>query len=123
MEEEKCLYAPRERMEEFEMLKVYGTPICKDCLAMKIIFEELGVEYEYVKITDNTTNLKEFLKIRDQEELYAGLRKDGGIGIPLFVKDGMMSFDINEALTWENFERISEEKLARITEECVLLCR
>lgn len=74
------------------MLKVYGTPICKDCLAMKIIFEELGVEYEYVKITDNTTNLKEFLKIRDQEELYAGLRKDGGIGIPLFVKDGMMSF-------------------------------
>ena len=33
------------------MITVYGSPLCKDCLAMKIIFEQLNVDYQYVNIT------------------------------------------------------------------------
>ncbi|MGN0315977.1 MAG: hypothetical protein ACI4EG_14470 [Fusicatenibacter sp.] len=36
------------------MLKVYGTGICRDCLAMKVIFEERQIPCEYISITHNT---------------------------------------------------------------------
>ena len=105
------------------MMTVYGTPICKDCLAMKIIFEQRKVEYKYINITANTSNLREFLKIREEESMFTEYRTNAGIGIPFFVKDGIKSFDINEALSWEGIAPVSEEEMNRITEECVLLCK
>lgn len=102
------------------MLKVYGADICKDCLAMKVIFKERHVKYEYISITDNTTNMREFFGIRDQVELYAPLRtpNGAGIGIPLFIKDDRMTFDIREAMEWEGMEPVSEAELQHITDLC-----
>ena len=103
------------------MITVYGTPICKYCLTMKIIFERLNVEYQYINITGNTLDLRAFLKMREEEPVFTEIKKNGGIGIPFFVKDDKKSLDINEALSWEGIEPVSEAELNRIIEECGLL--
>ena len=99
------------------MVKVYGADICKDCLAMKLFFEEKGVQYEYVDLTANTKSLRTFLAIRDTIPLYEELRTRGGIGIPLFSKDGNYSFEINDALLWEGKETIPEERYETVAAE------
>jgi glutaredoxin-related protein len=103
------------------MITVYGTPICKYCLAMKIIFEELDVDYHYIIITDNTVDLRAFLKMREEEPVFTEIKKNGGIGIPFFMKDDKKSLDINEALSWEGIAPFAEDELNRITEKCGLL--
>lgn len=105
------------------MITVYGTPLCKDCLAMKIIFEQLNVEYEYINVTGQISALREFLQMREEEPVFTEMKKNGGIGIPFFVKDDKKSFDINEALSWEGIAPVAEDELNRITEECILLCK
>ena len=90
---------------------------------MKIIFERLNVEYRYINITGNTSSLRAFLQIREDEPMFAEYRKNGGIGVPFFVKDGRKSFDINEALSWEGIAAVADDEVNRITEECVLLCK
>lgn len=102
------------------MLKVYGADICKDCLVMKKVFSEQEVEYEYVSITDNTANLRAFLAIRDTDPLYEGLRAGGGggIGIPLFVLDSDMTFDMNKVLESLGKPLIGEEEYDELVKEC-----
>jgi len=103
------------------MMKVYGTPLCKDCLAMKVIFGKLNVEYDFFNITEKSTNLLEFVCMRDKESAFDGCKERGGLGIPFFVKGDKKTFDINEALSWEGIGPVSEEEIARITEECALV--
>lgn len=105
------------------MIQVYGTPICKDCLAMKIIFEQLHVEYQFTNITDNTTNLRTFLQMRDEYPIFQYYKDNAGIGIPFFMKDDQQTFDINEALAWEGIAPVSEEEINRTKEECVIICK
>lgn len=105
------------------MITVYGTPICRDCLTMKVIFEKLNVEYQYINITENTTNLRAFLQIREETPMFKEFRENAGIGIPFFMKDDKKSFDTNEALSWEGIAPVAEEEINRIREECTLLCK
>ena len=51
-------------------MKVYGAEICIDCRNFKAIQKARGFEAEYVDITADTTNLKEFLAIRDNEPIF-----------------------------------------------------
>lgn len=82
-------------------MKVYGTPICIDCRNYRAIQKSRGFAADYIDITENTANLKEFLAIRDHAPLLAPQREKGGIGIPLFVgEDGAMTLDVDEALGW-----------------------
>jgi glutaredoxin-related protein len=82
-------------------MKVYGTNICIDCRNYRAIQEARGFDAEYINITENTTNLKEFLAIRDQDPVFAAVRERGGIGIPLFVReDDAKTFDVDEAFSW-----------------------
>jgi glutaredoxin-related protein len=98
-------------MEAVKM-KVYGTDICIDCRNYKAIQAARGFEVEYIDIIANTTNLNEFLSIRDHDPLYDELREKGGIGIPLFVReDGMKTFDIDEAFSWIGQEPVREEEI------------
>lgn len=103
------------------MITVYGTTICKYCLAMKIIFEKLNVEYQYINITADTSDLRAYLQMRENEPVFTDVKKNGGIGIPYFMKGNKKSLDINEALSWEGISPVSEDELNRITEECGLL--
>ena len=93
-------------------MKVYGADICIDCRNYKAVQRSRGFAAEYVDITENTLNLREFLKIRDEEPLFDAVRLHGGIGIPLFVReDGAKTLDINEALGWLGEAAVNEEEL------------
>ena len=82
-------------------MKVYGADICIDCRNYKAIQKSRGFEVEYIDIMENTTNLKEFLEIRDLDPIFEPVREHHGIRIPLFVKeDGAKTFDIDEAFSW-----------------------
>lgn len=93
-------------------MKVYGADICIDCRNYKAIQKSRGFEAEFIDIVENTTILKEFLKMRDHLELFEEVRKEGGLGIPLFVNDdGAMTFDVNEAFAWIGQPEVRDEEI------------
>lgn len=100
-------------------MKVYGTSICVDCRNYKAVQKKRGFAAKYIDITENTSNLREFLALRDKEPIFDEVRAHNGIGIPLFVNDdGAMTFDINEALSWIGEAPVREDEI----EEKVMAC-
>ena len=94
------------------MMKVYGTDICMDCRNYKAIQKSRGFKAEYIDITESTSSMKEFLEIRDLDPLYAEIREEHTIGIPLFVReDGLKTFDWDEALAWIGEPQVKEEEI------------
>ena len=94
------------------MMKVYGADICIDCRNYKAIQEKRGFEAEYIDITESTTNLREFLEIRDAEPIFDQVTEHHGIGIPLFVReDGEKTFDMNEAFSWIGQAPVEEDEV------------
>ncbi len=101
------------------MFKVYGCEICVDCRNYKAIQKSRGFEAEYIDITENTMNMREFLHIRDHEAIFDEVKARGGIGIPLFVKeDGKMTFDINEALSWIGQPAVEDDEIVEKIMTC-----
>lgn len=93
-------------------MKVYGADICIDCRNYKAIQKNRGFEVEYIDIMENTSNLKEFLKIRDLDPVFDQVREHHGIGIPLFVReDGVKTFDIDEAFSWIGQPPVEEDEI------------
>ena len=93
-------------------MKVYGTDICIDCRNYKAIQMNRGFEAEYIDIIENTANMKEFLKMRDLDQVFEPVRENHGIGVPLFVReDGLKTFDIDEAFSWIGQEPVKEEEI------------
>jgi carbonic anhydrase/acetyltransferase-like protein (isoleucine patch superfamily)/glutaredoxin-related protein len=93
-------------------MKVYGTDICIDCRNYRAIQAARGFEAEFIDITENTVNLREFLSIRDHDPVFDAVREHGGIGIPLFVRDdGAKTLDIDEAFAWLGQEPVREEEI------------
>lgn len=81
------------------MLKIYGSPLCPDCVKCKQELEEAGVEFLYLDIGEKLLYLKQFLKIRDGNELFEPVRERGQIGIPCIVReDGSVTFEWDEYL-------------------------
>lgn len=93
-------------------MKVYGADICIDCRNFKHINQSRGLHLEYIDITENTDNLREFLRMRDQEEVFAAVRENGGICIPLFVDGERKTLDIDEAFSWIGEPKVEEEEIA-----------
>ena len=80
------------------MLKIYGSMLCPDCLECREDLEKAGVEYVFLDFAESLKNLKAFLKIRDNSDLFDIARAEGKIGIPCIVReDETVSFD------WEEF--------------------
>lgn len=52
-------------LEEIVMLKVYGTELCRDCVACKYNFDHYGLVYQYIDITKNIRDLKKFFCFRE----------------------------------------------------------
>ena len=100
------------------MLKVYSSDICVDCRNFKAIQKKRGFEVEYVDITENTMNLREFLGIRDSASIFDEVKQRGGIGIPLFVMDDKMTFDINEALSWIGQKPVEDDEIVEKIMAC-----
>ena len=88
------------------MITMYGSRICIDCRNFLALMasRKLEKEFQLVDITENTTNMKRFLTLRDHQPVFAGVRTrepESGIGIPAFQKeDGTLTLSEDEALSW-----------------------
>ena len=75
---------------------IYGSILCPDCVQCRKELDDAGVIYEYREITENLGYMKEFLRLRDENELFAPIKVEGKIGIPCILRaDGSISFDWN----------------------------
>lgn len=80
------------------MLKIFGSPLCPDCVQCKAELQQAGVEFVYMDITANLLFLKKFLKLREGAEFDA-IRKKGQIGIPCILReDDTVAFDWKDLL-------------------------
>lgn len=80
------------------MLKIYGSMLCKDCLDCVEAFDKAEIAYEFHDFGASLAALKEFLSIRDANDLFQPVKEAGCIGIPCIVDDqGEISLD------WESF--------------------
>ena len=101
------------------MIKVYGAEICVDCRNFKAIQKNRGFEVEYIDMTENTKNMREFLAIRDSDPIFDEVKQRGGIGIPLFVReDGQKTFDLNEAMSWINQPAVEDHEIVEKITAC-----
>lgn len=80
------------------MLKIYGSPLCPDCVKCKQELEEAGVAFLYLDIGEKLLYLKQFLKLRDTNALFEPIRQRGQIGIPCIVRD-----DNTLTFEWDEF--------------------
>lgn len=92
-------------------MKVYGADICIDCRNFKHILKLRELNLEYIDIIADTTSLKEFLMIRDKEDIFKACREQGGIGIPCFVDKDRMTLDIDEAFSWIGQPPVRDEEI------------
>lgn len=84
-------------------MKMYSSEICPGCRNFKALMAERGIEnaFEIVDITEDVRKMREFLKLRDNEEAFAAVREHSFIGIPSFVNDdGEITLDEDTALAW-----------------------
>lgn len=81
------------------MLRIYGSPMCKDCVICKQELDDAGVEYVYMDITGNLMFLKKFLKLRESADFDA-IRERGQIGIPCIIRE-----DDSVTFEWQEFVR------------------
>lgn len=80
------------------MLKIYGSPLCPDCIKCKEELEQAGVEFLYLDITGKLLFLKQFLKLRERPQ-FDPIREKGQIGIPCILReDDSITFDWKEFL-------------------------
>ena len=101
------------------MIKVYGAEICVDCRNFKATQKNRGFEVEYIDMTENTKNMREFLAIRDNDPIFDEVKQRGGIGIPLFVReDGQKTFDLNEAMSWINQPAVEDHEIVEKIMAC-----
>lgn len=81
------------------MLKIYGSMLCKDCVACREAFDQAGIAYTYLDFAEDLGNLKEFLAIREGNPLFDEARQKGGIGIPCVLReDGSVTLDWEDCM-------------------------
>lgn len=81
------------------MLKIYGSMMCPDCVQCREDLDRANVPYEYCDFSENLLNLKEFLKLRDEQQVFAPVKADGKIGIPCILReDGSVTLSWDELL-------------------------
>lgn len=80
---------------------IYGSEICGDCTDVLQRLKEISandLQYYFIDITENVTNMKRFLKLRDTSDLFLDVREQHTIGIPFFqFDDGFCTLDVNAA--------------------------
>lgn len=75
---------------------IYGSMQCPDCVECCRQLDGAHTVYEFRDISENLLYLKEFLRIRDTEPVFAEVKHEGKIGIPCILhSDGTVSFSWN----------------------------
>ncbi|CAC9932044.1 putative glutaredoxin [Aedoeadaptatus nemausensis] len=79
------------------MIRLYETPLCPDCIEAEKKLKEKKIVCEQINITETITNLKEFMKLRDENAAFDEIKNKGQIGVPAFLKeDGRVVFSVDE---------------------------
>ena len=68
------------------MIKIYGMETCPDCTYVEQQVTDNN-RYEIIDIGKSVRNLKAFLKLRDNNAVFATAKATGAVGIPCFVLD------------------------------------
>ena len=87
-----------QRMEDNNMIKIYGMPTCPYCdyVHQQIIGREN--EFTYINIGENIRNMSAFTRLRDTSPVFDHCKEIGDVGIPAFVfEDGRISIDPADA--------------------------
>lgn len=78
------------------MITVYEMKTCPDCQEIDGQLQDSS-RFRRVDIGKHVANLKEFLRLRDQNPAFEMIRLEGYVGIPCFVKeDGSVCFDLED---------------------------
>ncbi|MDO5725825.1 MAG: glutaredoxin [Tissierellia bacterium] len=56
---------------------------------MKEFLSKENIEFEYIDILESLPNLKKFLHIRDNSKKFDEVKKNGRIGIPCLLVEGI----------------------------------
>ena len=82
------------------MLKIYGSMLCKDCVACVEDLKRENVSFEFLDFADSLLHLKDFLALRDRLPIFDDARKNGYIGIPCVLdEDGTVALDWRKYVT------------------------
>ena len=99
------------------MIKVYMSTICIDCRNLLAVVKARNIaqHFNFINITENTDNLKEFLALRDHNDAFAAKRsnsEDTRIGIPAFINEaGQIAFEADEAFAWIGEPPVRDEEI------------
>lgn len=74
---------------------VYGSHLWKDCPPLKEFLSEKGIKFAYFDISLDLGALKRFLRLRDSNPLFDGVREKGGIGLPAIIIDDEVMIDFD----------------------------
>ncbi len=86
------------------MTKVYVMATCPDCTQVKAQLAG-NSRYELIDIGEHVRNLKEFLKLRDNNPAFDEAKAYGWIGIPCFLlEDGSVRFSMDDVVIKETPE-------------------
>lgn len=77
---------------------VFGSKFWPGCEPAKEYLSDHNIKFLYLDITENMLNLKAFLKYRDNNPEFEGIRGTGTVGLPCIVinKGEQIFFDYNE---------------------------
>jgi len=82
---------------------IIGSHLCPDTLFALYKLRENGIETEFKNLSSSLSDLKVYLAAREGDKIYEEVRKNGGIGIPLFeFPDGTRTLDLDEVLKVNN---------------------
>lgn len=95
-------------------MKYYGSHNCPDCVNFKGYLDANHIPYEFIDINASMANLKAFLRLRDQNELFDEVRQNGSVGIPCIFDEDRITLD---------YEAWLKEKGIEITSETKTVCR
>lgn len=71
---------------------------CPDCFKVKSQLQD-NPNFQLVDLGEHVHNLKEFIRLRDNNPVFDPIKEKGYLGIPCFVlEDGTISFSTEEFL-------------------------
>ena len=74
---------------------LYFSSLCPDTAPFKAAMNRLGVTAREVDITASMSNLKEFLRLRDNE-VFTPRKEQGMVGVPCLVSGGEYIFEVSD---------------------------
>ena len=78
------------------MIKVYTMETCPDCINVHLQIKD-NDNFKVIDIGKDVKNLKEFIRLRDNNQIFAECKANGSIGIPCFVKeDGSITLNVED---------------------------